>query len=239
MLDRNTPWRLHRVSLVPLLLAVSLPFGCQNPAQDCTPAGSCGTQTTTDGGSESGSTETRSTVGSSSDQAENSTSGEPTEPTVLDQVFDQAVAEGFSGVALVRYQGEVLLHSAAGFASREDGIANETDTPIVMGSITKQFTGAAILRLREQGGVELDETLADFFPNVPADNATLESVWQRVGRYVAQVRAGRRHQWPQLGSFGCVPPTASPACERRRKNARLNDEPGVPRKRLPVATAPA
>ena len=42
------------------------------------------------------------------------------------------------------------------------------ETVYRIGSITKQFTSAAIMRLMEQGKLSLDDTLQKFFPNYPA-----------------------------------------------------------------------
>lgn len=91
----------------------------------------------------------------------------------LQLAFATAVNEGFSGVALVRYRGEVLLHAASGEASRSEGVENATETPFDVGSLTKQFTGAATLALVEQGKLSLDDTLADFFEQVPEDKAAI------------------------------------------------------------------
>ena len=41
------------------------------------------------------------------------------------------------------------------------------ETVYRIGSITKQFTSAAIMRLMEQGKLSLDDTLQKFLPNFP------------------------------------------------------------------------
>ncbi len=56
-------------------------------------------------------------------------------PATVDEVFEEAVADGFSGVALVRHEGQIVLHAAAGLASRADGVPNALDTPIGIGSM--------------------------------------------------------------------------------------------------------
>lgn len=88
-------------------------------------------------------------------------------------LFDTAVTDEFSGVALVRYQGEVLLHAASGDASREDDIPNRPDTVFDIGSLTKQFTAAAVLRLVEQGELNLTDTLGDLFDTVSEDKSPI------------------------------------------------------------------
>ena len=39
--------------------------------------------------------------------------------------------------------------------------------------LTKQFTGAAILKLEVEGALSLEDTVGDFFPSVPEDKAGL------------------------------------------------------------------
>jgi len=87
--------------------------------------------------------------------------------TPVSQVYENAVERGFSGSVLVRYKGDVLLNEAAGLANRELDIANSTDTISTMESITKQYTGALILSLQQDGLLSVDDTLRDFFDNIP------------------------------------------------------------------------
>ena len=61
--------------------------------------------------------------------------------------------------------------------SKGFGLANiETATPVTeksvfrIGSVTKQFTGVALLALQEDGLLSLDDTLDKYFPNFPRGN---------------------------------------------------------------------
>lgn len=89
------------------------------------------------------------------------------------RAFATAVDEDFSGVALVRHQGRTLLHEAAGVASRAASREVVVGTPFDIGSVTKQFTAAGVLKLVEQRALALDDTLADFFDEVPNDKADI------------------------------------------------------------------
>jgi CubicO group peptidase (beta-lactamase class C family) len=93
--------------------------------------------------------------------------------SALETAFEVAQQEGYSGVALVRYQGQTLLREAAGEASRADESSNRMDTPFDVGSLTKQFTAAAILALVEENELSLDDTLERFFESVPEDKADI------------------------------------------------------------------
>ena len=51
-----------------------------------------------------------------------------------------------------------------GMADRMNNIPLTIHTPLGIASITKQFTGAAILQLEEQGKLDTSTTLDYFFP---------------------------------------------------------------------------
>ncbi|RFU47596.1 serine hydrolase [Paraburkholderia sp. DHOC27] len=73
----------------------------------------------------------------------------------------------FSGVVLVAKQGEVIFREAFGFANREWAIPNTPDTRFRIGSITKQFTAAAILRLADRGKLSVADRLGQYLSYVP------------------------------------------------------------------------
>ena len=78
---------------------------------------------------------------------------------------------GFSGTVLVAKQGEIVLHKGYGLADRRREIACRPDTIFDIGSITKQFTAAAILKLEMAGKLSADDTLSKHFKDVPPDKA--------------------------------------------------------------------
>jgi len=77
-------------------------------------------------------------------------------------------------VVLVVREGRVLFSRAAGMANIERGTPATLETRFRIGSVTKQFTAAAILRLQEQGELSLTDPLSTFFPDLPnADRITI------------------------------------------------------------------
>lgn len=88
-------------------------------------------------------------------------------------VWQRSVEGGYSGVAYVRHRGKVLGHFAAGLRDRAAGSPNTIDTVFGIGSITKQFTGAAIMQLVERGQLDLQATAAELFDDVPMDKADI------------------------------------------------------------------
>lgn len=66
---------------------------------------------------------------------------------------------------------------AYGQRDMEQRLAVRTDTPFEIGSITKQFTAAAIVQLQEAGKLKLDDPLARYLPDAPhAHEVTLRQL---------------------------------------------------------------
>ncbi|MHC4990982.1 MAG: serine hydrolase domain-containing protein, partial [Planctomycetota bacterium] len=74
----------------------------------------------------------------------------------------------FNGSAIVTKGGEVIYRQGVGFANMEWEIPNAPDTKFRLGSITKQFTGALILQLVEEGVIALDDPLSRHVPEYPS-----------------------------------------------------------------------
>lgn len=80
---------------------------------------------------------------------------------------------GFAGGLLVTRGDETLVDTAYEMADREAGIPWSADTISTIGSITKQFTGAAILVLQEDKLLTVDDPITKYFSNVPADKKSI------------------------------------------------------------------
>src|SRR5262245_42778140 len=71
-----------------------------------------------------------------------------------------------SGVAvLVARDGKVVFQGGFGLADIAKKTPITPETKFRIGSVTKQFTAAAVLRLAEQGQLSLDDPLAKHFPD--------------------------------------------------------------------------
>jgi CubicO group peptidase (beta-lactamase class C family) len=75
-----------------------------------------------------------------------------------------------SGSVLIAQKGEILLAKGYGLANREQDIPNTVDTKFRLGSMTKQFTAAAIMILEERGRLSINDTLSKFYPDYPNGN---------------------------------------------------------------------
>ncbi|MDH3683585.1 MAG: beta-lactamase family protein [Acidimicrobiia bacterium] len=86
-------------------------------------------------------------------------------PAGLDDALAELRDSSFSGVVLVASRGDVTVEGF-GNADRADTIPNGPETVFDIGSLTKQFTGAAILRLEMDGQLSTDDTLSTYLPNL-------------------------------------------------------------------------
>lgn len=77
-------------------------------------------------------------------------------------------ANVFSGAVIVARDGQPVFRAAYGSADREWNLPNDPETRFRIGSLSKQFTAAAILRLAEDGRLKLDDPVADHMPELPA-----------------------------------------------------------------------
>lgn len=101
--------------------------------------------------------------------AERSPSAPPGYAAAVDEVANAYVDAGlFSGTILVAKDGKPILRKGYGLANREWSVAATPETKFRLGSITKQFTAAAILQLAEQGKLSLDDPISRYYPQAPA-----------------------------------------------------------------------
>lgn len=85
-----------------------------------------------------------------------------------DYLAGMAGQQQFRGAVEVRRGADVLLRKGYGPADVEAGIPITPDTRFEVGSITKQFTAVAVLRLQEQGKLRVTEPVCTYLPGCPA-----------------------------------------------------------------------
>jgi D-alanyl-D-alanine carboxypeptidase len=82
----------------------------------------------------------------------------------------------FQGAALVAQDGKILFSKGYGMADAESFTRNFDYTKFQVGSVTKQFTAAAIMQLVEKGKLKLDAPISAYLPDYPqptADKVTI------------------------------------------------------------------
>ena len=95
----------------------------------------------------------------------------------IDAYLSALEGHDFHGLALLADADRVLLRKAYGSADPSGPAASEhpvrTDSVFTVGSITKQFTAAAIMKLVMQGRVRTDDPIHEYFEDVPEDKRAI------------------------------------------------------------------
>jgi D-alanyl-D-alanine carboxypeptidase len=97
----------------------------------------------------------------------------------IDHVAAAAVTSGQSpGLQVAVFKnGKAFLVKGYGSANLEQGVRVSNDSIFRVGSVTKQFTAAALLLLAEEGKLSTQDTLSKYYPNFPrAGDITLEQM---------------------------------------------------------------
>jgi CubicO group peptidase (beta-lactamase class C family) len=96
-------------------------------------------------------------------------SAEDAMATRMNQLAEAKVSSSkFMGSILVARDGSVLFERSYGSANLEWNIPNAADTKFRLGSVSKQFTAAAILLLEERGRLGVQDPVSKFVPDAPA-----------------------------------------------------------------------
>jgi D-alanyl-D-alanine carboxypeptidase len=91
-----------------------------------------------------------------------------------DQVFSKMYPADEPGAAvLVQRDGRVVLRKGYGIADLELGVPIQPDMVFELGSVTKQFTAAAVLKLAEQGKLRLEDEVTKHLPDYPTHGARI------------------------------------------------------------------
>jgi D-alanyl-D-alanine carboxypeptidase len=76
-------------------------------------------------------------------------------------------ADAPGAAAIVVVDGEVVLRKGYGLANVELQVPNRPEMVFELGSVTKQFTAAAILMLAERGQLRIEEDVTKYLPDYP------------------------------------------------------------------------
>lgn len=95
--------------------------------------------------------------------------GGPDIAAQLDAAVEQSIIDAdFSGALMLKRGDRIVYQRAVGEADRGFGVPNRIDTRFNIASIGKMFTATAVLRLAEQGRIDLDAPILRYLPDYPA-----------------------------------------------------------------------
>lgn len=138
---------------------------------------------------------------------------------------DAAVGQAISGkltpgfqVAICR-RGALSLSKGYGAANLETGTAMSPASVLHIGSISKQFTAAGLMRMREQGKLDLDARFAAYYPDFPrGGDVTIRQMLDHtsgIGNYTdtkeqAAFRDRARHDYPSAELYAAMKTQTDP-----------------------------
>ncbi len=101
----------------------------------------------------------------------------PPEPATVDDVLAQMAADGFNGIVMID-QPAGLRVAPMGTVDGPGSRPVDEDTVFDIGSITKQFTGAAIVRMEMDGLLSVEDRVGDHLPELdgPLAEVTLHQL---------------------------------------------------------------
>jgi CubicO group peptidase (beta-lactamase class C family) len=89
----------------------------------------------------------------------------------ISNVFKNLQIDAMPGASvLVAQNGEIVYQKGFGYADIEKKIPVTPDTKFKIGSVSKQFTAVAILKLQEEGRIRTDDKLSKYIPDFPRGN---------------------------------------------------------------------
>lgn len=90
----------------------------------------------------------------------------------LDQYLTRITPFGFSGAVLTAKDENIFLKKGYGLAIKDRKIANTEKTVFGIGSVTKQFTAAAVLKLEMDGKVTTEDVIGEYM-DTPKDKSQI------------------------------------------------------------------
>jgi CubicO group peptidase (beta-lactamase class C family) len=99
----------------------------------------------------------------------------PDKEVLADAVFNRVFKGNSPGASvLVAKDGKIIYQKGFGYADIGNKVPFTVDTKSRIGSITKQFTASAILKLQEEGKLSVNDKLSKFIPDFPrGDEVTI------------------------------------------------------------------
>jgi len=100
----------------------------------------------------------------------------------IDRLFSTYSGEQPGAAVMIVHNGEPVFAKGYGLAQLEPEVPVDTSSNFRLASITKQFTATAVLMFVDRGGLALDDSIRDYFPEFPAytNDITIRHLLQHV-----------------------------------------------------------
>jgi CubicO group peptidase (beta-lactamase class C family) len=91
----------------------------------------------------------------------------------LENYFDKLQKAGFNGTVLFAENGEIIFSKAYGFANLKTKDSLTMESAFQLASVSKPITALAVLILKQDGKLGLDDTLQTYIPELPYRGITI------------------------------------------------------------------
>jgi len=148
-----------------------------------------------------------------------------TEPTIFADLTarleETIAAQNIPGASIAAYYKGKTYEAAAGFANVPAKIAADTDTIFQIGSVTKTFNVVLLMKLHEQGVIDIDAPASRYLPDLKVENKPVPDAL--TVRSLLDYTAGMEGDF--FGDFG-PSPNALEKYVNATKDLRWIHEPG-------------
>jgi len=105
----------------------------------------------------------------------------------------------FHGAVLVAKNGSIVYNNQVGYAEFRNKTRLNEESVFQLASVSKQFTAAAIMLLKEKNQIKLSDTVNSYFPDFPYEDVTIRNLLNHTAGlpnyyWVAE------HKWQQKGA---------------------------------------
>ncbi|WP_109620342.1 serine hydrolase domain-containing protein [Sediminitomix flava] len=96
---------------------------------------------------------------------------------VIDSIFQRrAKHNAFNGVILAAQKGQVIYEEAFGWANTSKKEKMQKDHVFQLASVSKQFTAASVMLLKQKGLLAYEDTIQQYIPNFPYEGITIRQL---------------------------------------------------------------
>jgi CubicO group peptidase (beta-lactamase class C family) len=164
---------------------------------------------------------TRGQPTAESPQSKGSTAAAPNVSRMEQVILTFVQRKQFMGAVLVARGAEVLLDKGYGFADVELNVPASPKTKFRLGSVTKQFTAAAILLLQERGKLNVNDPVKKYLPDAPA-------AWDKITIYNLLTHTSGIPDFTSFTDYASLEPFATTPKElvARFREKTLDFQPG-------------
>jgi CubicO group peptidase (beta-lactamase class C family) len=96
--------------------------------------------------------------------------------TKSEQFYNKVLRNNFSGGIIVAKNGQIIFEAYNGYSNFQNKELLTENTPIHLASVSKTFTGIAILKLWEEGKLKLEDSIQQYFPNFPYHSINIQQL---------------------------------------------------------------